>query len=129
MAKPSLIWSDVEVKGGTLTVQLRPLPTEGDWHTAFEVAVAALSDDIDAGDWGDVKLDRSEIVVTDVAHDPSVVEPLRRLLESLVQETEAEMGHRRAADAQRHQVRVEELRAQAERDRQMTEWFRAGPEG
>jgi hypothetical protein len=83
MSEVSLVWSAAEVKNSKLTV-----PLEGDipkdWKASFEATVALLG----AGDWGEVRLKRETVQVTDV--EPGSEEKLRHHLESILAQANAD---------------------------------------
>jgi hypothetical protein len=82
MASVKLQWANAEVENAVLTV-----PLDGEhrkvWKRSFETTVRVLGD----GDWGEVKLKKGAIRVSDVA--PGTEEKLRHHLESIVAQANA----------------------------------------
>ena len=82
MANVKLQWGGAEVENAVLTVPLDGERRKG-WKRSFETTVRLLGD----GDWGEVKLKKGAIQVSQVA--PGTEEKLRHHLESVVAQANA----------------------------------------
>jgi hypothetical protein len=119
MSSVNLAWTSAEVRDATLTVALEgELPK--DWKQSFEQTVKLLGD----GEWGEVKLKKSAVRVSDVA--PGTEEKLRHHLEAIV--TQANAAHERhvADEADGESEGTDGPEAEPDGpDAEMTERFRA----
>lgn len=82
MSSVKLEWKSAEVKDAKLNVALKGERPKG-WKQSFERTVTLLGD----GDWGEVKLKKGTVQVSDVA--PGAEDKLRHHLEAIVAQANA----------------------------------------
>ena len=119
MSSVNLAWTSAEVRDATLTVALEgELPK--DWKQSFEQTVKLLGD----GDWGEVKLKKGAVRVSDVA--PGTEEKLRHHLEAVVAQANATHERLEGEEAESEPGETEDAEAKQDGpDAEMTERFRA----
>jgi hypothetical protein len=83
MAEPRLDWNTAAVEESRLTVELEG-ELDSDWKKAFTRTLTLL----DSGTWGEIKLQKSSVHAAEV--EPGTEEKLRHLLESVVEQANAD---------------------------------------
>jgi hypothetical protein len=123
-----LVWSEATVERGTLSVQLTPSDDpDWAWAEAFDSVNGWMSRETRGGIWGAAVLTPDGIMVEEVVEGSEAA--LRQFLDSVVRQTEQELGRRSAEVSQTHQRMIDNLTAQKEADQRMTELFRGEPSG
>ena len=93
MARKEIDWSTAEVHEGTLTVNVDG-KAKKDWVRRFGAVVGRL--DRAGHAWGDISIAKETITVTEV--EPGSENDLRHLLESTVQQVNADLDESPAAE-------------------------------
>jgi hypothetical protein len=108
-------WNTAEIVDGALTVELTGDAPKG-WGKRFAGVLALL--DQGGGGWGEIKLRKSTVKVTEVEEGSE--DSLKHLLESVLQQVNTDLDL--SASEASHEQLEEDQRTQ--RDRRMTDAFR-----